>query len=297
MSLITLENDHWQVGILPETGASVAFGRAHTPKGWREIMRPTKEADYGNSSNCGSFIMMPWCNRIKEGKLVFEGETYQLRTEKDDGTARHGDVRKRAWEVISSDPTHVTMRFDSTAHENVNWPFAFTGEADYRLDGADWIWRLSLTNTDTRPMPAGFGHHPYFVRDVRELAIPCATMFELVDFLAVEPPVPVDPALDFRMPRPLDDDMAYNHLLSDRKGNKPARLIYKDVEIKLTSDPLFLHYLIYTPEGEQSVALEPMTNASDGFNLFARGIDASGVFVLAPGETISAEMRLRATTR
>jgi len=31
-------------------------------------------------------------------------------------------------------------------------------------------------------------------------------------------------------------------------------------------------------------AIEPVTNANDGFNLYDKGIPGSGVFVLEPGE-------------
>jgi len=55
-----------------------------------------------------------------------------------------------------------------------------------------------------------------------------------------------------------------------------------------------LHVLVYTPPGEPSVAVEPMTNASDGFNLYAEGIPGHGVLVLQPGESRSGVVRLTA---
>src|SRR5215207_6991682 len=103
--LITLENEVWQVGILPETGASIAFGRVKQGSSWIDLMRPTPESDYNNSSKTSSFIMLPWCNRIREGKLRFQGQEYQLKTTPDDGTARHGDVRNRQWQVDQQDAT------------------------------------------------------------------------------------------------------------------------------------------------------------------------------------------------
>ncbi len=291
MALHALHNDYWDAGILPETGASIAYGRVHIGGAARELLRTTAEADYDSASKTSSFIMMPWCNRIKDGILSFGGVEYQLRAEKDDGTARHGDVRKRAWDVVSADALHILLRLDSTRYADMNWPFRFTGEAEYRLDGRDFAWRLSLRNDDPRSMPGGFGYHPYFVREPKAVEIPCDSMFELVDYLAVAPPVPVSAALDFRAAKPLGTT-PYNDLLTGRRGDQPSRLIYDDFEIVLRSDPLFRHQLLFAPEGEPFYALEPMSNASDGFNLYQRGLAASGVFVLAPGETISAEVRL-----
>jgi aldose 1-epimerase len=291
MALQALHNDYWDAGILPDTGASIAYGRVHAGGQTRDVLRPTAEADTGNASKTSSFIMLPWCNRIKDGLLIFDGQQYQLRTEKDDGTARHGDVRKRAWSVVRADEQHVIMRLDSTRYADINWPFRFTAEAEYRLDGPDFIWRLSLRNDDTRAMPGGFGYHPYFVREPQAVEIPCDSMFELVDFLAVAPPVPVTPTLDFRAAKPLGTT-PYNDLLTGRHGDQPSRLIYDSFEIAMQSDSVFQHQLLFAPEGEPFYALEPMSNASDGINLYNAGVAESGVFVLAPGEAKSAEVRL-----
>ena len=41
------------------------------------------------------------------------------------------------------------------------------------------------------------------------------------------------------------------------------------------------------------MALEPVTHATDGFNLMSQGWDSTGVRVLEPGEGISGRLRLR----
>ena len=297
-NLVLLQNDFWQTGILPGTGASIAFGRVQRGGQWIDVLRPTPEADYNNSGKCSSFIMLPWCNRIKDGLLRFNGQEYQLEITPDDGTARHGDVRKRAWDIDSQDETQVHLSLDSRQQPKVNFPFQFSAQAEYSLDGRDFVWRLTLKNEDSQQMPGGFGHHPYFVRPSRDdaplLTVPCDAEFELVDFMAVAPPVPVSPRLDFRQSRAVRE-MELNDLLTSRHEDAPTRLVYPGwgIELAFYSDALFKHILVYTPPGENSVAVEPMTNASDGFNLYEQGIAESGVFVLAPGQSISAEVRLR----
>lgn len=293
-AVYTLQNDYWQVGILPGTGASIAFGRVLHDGEWVDVLRPTPESDYGNSSNCSSFIMLPWCNRIKRGLLHVDGQSYQLRTTKDDGTARHGDVRGRAWTVTSESRTHIKMQIQSADFADMNWPFAFSAQADYRLEDRAFVWTLTLKNEDSRPMPAGFGHHPYFVRreDV-QVQIPCDAYFQLTDFMATDAPVPVPPELDFRELGVLDGP-ELNDLLTTRQDELPSRIVYTHPNIELTmySDPDFEHILIFAPEGKPFFAVEPMTNASDGFNLWANGINGSGVFVLQPGESNTASVQL-----
>lgn len=297
MALHTLQNPHWQVGILPKTGASIAFGRVRYSGTWVDILRPTAEADYANSSKCSSFIMLPWCNRIKDGLLRFNGAEYQLATTKDDGTARHGDVRSRAWQVQHADETHIRLTFDSRQHENINWPFAFSAAAEYQLQDRDFVLSLTLINEDTRPMPAGFGHHPYFVSPAGDNAplvqIPCDQQFELTHFMATAAPIPVKPELDFRQMRALPP-REINDLLTGRHGDAPAIIRYPRWNLQLTmhADPIFAHMLLYSLPSASFVALEPMTNASDGFNLYTDGIAGSCVFVLDAGESKSGLVRI-----
>ncbi len=289
-----LQNAVWNVGILSETGASIAHARVKRGDKWIDVLRPTAESDYGNSSNTSSFIMLPWCNRIKDGILRFDGKDYQLRTAKDDGTARHGDTRSRAWHLDSHKPERIRLSLHSDLFPDMNWPFVFSAWAEYRLEGRAFIWTLALKNEDTQPMPAGFGFHPYFARSAGvQVQIPCDQYFPLTNFMATSAPEPITPALDFRQLRALPED-ELNDLLTHRSGSQPVRIVFPEqgIEITMESDPLFEHILIYTPQGKPFFAVEPMTNASDGFNLYADKISGSGVFVLQPGEEKIASIRL-----
>lgn len=294
--LHTLQNAHWQVGILPQTGAGIAFGRVRYSGNWLDLLRPTAEADYENSSNNSSFIMMPWANRIRDGLLKIGHQSYQLEITKDDGTARHGDVRKRPWHVAESDETHIRMTFDSRDFEDVNFPFYFSAEAIYRLEADAFIWTLSLTNEDDQPFPAGFGYHPYFVRtaDMPLLEIPTEQEFVLTDAMATGTPQPISDVVDFRQLRGLEDGVDINHLLTGRDMTKPIRLVYPQwhTELQMQADPIFKQVVVYTDVHTPSVAVEPQTNANDGFNLYEQGIAEAGVFVLQPGETASGTVRL-----
>ena len=294
--LHTLQNKHWQAGILPQTGSSIAFGRIRYSGAWVDVLRPTNESDYDNPSKCSSFIMLPWANRIRDGLLRFGDDTYQLETAQN-GTARHGDVRNRVWNIIESSATHIKTRFDSASIDDFNFPFALSSEAEYRLEEADFIWTITLTNTDNQPFPAGFGYHPYFVHssdNMPLLQVPCAKQWELKNAMPDSPPIPVTPRLDFRQPRPVTDDMKLDDLLTDCTANESVRLIYKEwhTVIEMHADPIFSQRILFTaPDG--TLAVEPQTNANDGFNLYAKGISESGIFVLQQGESITGTVKLR----
>lgn len=282
-----LENAHWQVGILPQTGGATAFARVKQSDVWVDVMRPTAEADYDNPSNCANFPLIPWSNRIRDGVLRFADDTYQLKTSSD-GTARHGVVRHLSLEIVSSDEAALHLRFDSRQHEFVNFPFAFVADLTYRLDGTTFAYTIILTNTDSRPFPAGFGHHPYFVREIdgadAQIEIPCDKMFVLTDGMADSAPVPITPEVDFRTARETGDTHI-DALLTEKANDHPIRLIYSNFELHLQSDPIFEHIVMFSPQDKPFYAVEPVTNANDGFNLFAQGIAGSGVFVLQPEES------------
>ncbi len=297
MRVYRLENANWQTGIIPEYGGSVVFGRIRRSGIWLDVIRPTPAEQYSKPS---SFLMLPWANRIRDGLLRFEGASWQLQTTTDDGTARHGDVRKRPWKVADATETRLQMTLDSAAFDDFNYPFALKATLTYELDGADFIWRVDLTSKDERPFPVGFGFHPYFqhMGDAMPLLqVPCSHYFKLTDAMADAAPEPVPAALDFRQPRGVSQDMPLDDLLTHRDVKAPVRLIYQDwaTEIQMTADPLFKHIILHkAPDG--TLAVEPQTNANDGFTLRENGIDGHGVFVVEPGQTVSGAVRLTVKT-
>lgn len=292
----TLENEYWQIGILPVTGASVVFGRVKHRGEWRDILRPTDPANYGNPSQCSSFVLIPWSNRIKDAKFRFRGREYALEVNNNEGSASHGDTRRRTWQVDAAGRERLSLHFDSTAHTKINFPWQFSANADYWLDGRDFMTTLSLKNIDEEPFPGGFGHHPYFVRtDDVMLELPAARVYEMENSIPSGPAVPVTPDLDFRALRKLSDVPMLDHLYRDLQDDRPVRVVYPGagIEIAISSDPIFEHLIAYAPAGQPYFAIEPVTNANDGFNLFERGVEGTGVFVLEPGEEQRGIVHLR----
>lgn len=294
--LHVLQNKNWQVGILPQTGGSIAFGRIRYSGAWVDVMRPTNEADYDNPSNTSSFLMLPWANRIREGILRYEGQSWQLDVTAD-GNARHGDVRNRAWQILEQSSTHIKLKIDSRNFEDLNFPFAISAILEYRLEDADFIWEVTLTNQDEQTFPTGFGFHPYFQRissTMPMLEVPCDKYFVLNDAMPTSAPVDIIPELDFRTLRPVQDDFTFDHLLANRDTSKPTRLVYREwgTELQMAVDEIYKHVILYSaPDG--TLAVEPQSNANDGFNLRENDIDDAGIFTLDAGESINAEIRMR----
>ncbi len=290
MTLYRLESECWQVGILPETGASVAYGRVRCGETWRDVLRPTAESDYDTVSLCSSFLMLPWANRIVAAHFRFRGHDYALKPTTAEGMAMHGVTRGLAWQVAKVSPTRIVMTFDSADYQDLNFPFQFSARAEFSVEGCDFNAAVTLTNADKQAFPAGFGHHPYFVRDAAnavQIEIPCDQRFELEKLVAVAPPTALTPETDFRQLRLLGTRY-YEELYTSRQSQMlAARVVYPDTAISLLADPMFEQVMFFAPEGKPFFAVEPQSNANDGFNLYERGVAGSGVFVLEPGESKS----------
>lgn len=297
--LYHLENSFWQVGALPGVGASIAYGRARLEDGWVQVLRPTDAADYTDASASSAFLMMPWSNRIRDGRFTFRDEMYQLQEIKDDGTARHGVVRQQHWHVAYATDSFIRLKCDSGQRESVDFPWHFQGEVIYQLDETDFMVTIKIRNSDKRAFPAGFGWHPYFVRGAEmgqvELRVPCAANYELACGLPTrEGPQAVSEALDFRRKRRLDS-RPIDDVLSGRIDHLPAQIHYpaRHLSLGFYADALFRHFALYAPSEEPYFALEPVTQVNDGFNMHEAGDTNSGVFVLESGEQRQASLFLR----
>jgi aldose 1-epimerase len=251
-------------------------------------------------SDCASFLLVPWSNRVKGGRFTFRGREYRLDVNAMDGSAIHGVARDYPWKVSQSDVRHLVAHFDSRDHGGARVPFAFSARAEFRVDGSRFSSRLGVKNEGNEPFPAGFGHHPYFQRclvgdsDAVRLSIPCEEYFELEACIPSGAPIPVQGPVDFRAMRPLDADTKLDDCLTGRRPGEPIRFAYpaSAIEISCELDALFENIVVYVPPGKPYFAVEPVTNANDGFNLYERGVRGSGVFVLEPGEERSAEFVL-----
>lgn len=286
-----LQNNTWRVGVLPETAASLAFAQIQHQGAWHDFMRPTPENAQHDPLSCASYLLVPWSNRIRDAQFRFAGHTYQLRASFADGTAIHGAARHYAWQVTTAHDTHIRMEFDSRHHADVNFPFAFRCWVEYQLDGNDFRTLLGVQNVDTQAMPAGFGTHPMIQRtlidaeDQIALQLPYSQAYPLAQCLPTGAPVPIPAAFDYQQMRRAGT-VFVDDCLTGRNMAQQIVLEYTKSNVNIVHwlDFLYSHLVMYMPVGESFLALEPVTNANDGFNLAASGAAQHGVFVLQPGE-------------
>src|SRR4051812_45773154 len=113
-----------------------------------------------------SFPLVPFCNRIRDGRASFEGREIRFppnHPAEDSPHALHGIGWQREWAVQSSGPDHAVLALEVEASPAWPWRFASTQTYQLRADGLDVA--ITLANRDTAAMPAGIGHHPYFLHE------------------------------------------------------------------------------------------------------------------------------------
>lgn len=104
--LLTLQSDFWQLEVLPALGASVLNLRAASG---RPVMRPVRLENVKTSSQCASFALLPFSNRIRDAAFDFAGEHVQLRVTTADGLTQHSDVRNRPWQLARQTPGSLIL--------------------------------------------------------------------------------------------------------------------------------------------------------------------------------------------
>ncbi|MCX7600539.1 MAG: aldose 1-epimerase [Meiothermus sp.] len=300
MNLQILQNQRLRLTVAPELGASVVGLELHRQGFWLPVLRPTSPAalEERHSPDTSSYLLAPYSNRIRDGRFSFAGKTYLLRPNWVDGQQTiHGEVHGRPWMARRLEENRLLCTLDSRSLPDPNFPFPFTIEVQYRLleEGVEILTRLQ--NAGAEPMPAGLGHHPYFVRYLGHSGEALLSFKAARVYLTDESRLPTRPAeaipaeLDFSRPKSLGQAFL-DHVFAGWDGFLRLEWPGSGWCMELTADPVYSHLVLFTaPDG--SLALEPVTHATDGFNLMAQGWPDTGVRVLEPGEELKGQIYIR----
>jgi aldose 1-epimerase len=295
MPLTTLENETLRVTLDPDQGTSIKAFCARVGEDWLPLM-PDVRAE-SSRLPAASFLMVPYSNRIENGTFTFQGRRYQLAH--GERHAIHGDVRTRPWKVVSETATRLTCTLRSADHESVNWPWPFEAEAEYTMSDNTFSSRLALWNRGETAMPAGFGWHPYFNRSLTPEGEPVHLCFTVAGVypdandnrIPSGPAQPLTPEQDFSAEKPLDPDRFFDHCFQGYDGRGYIAWPESGVKLSFDCSPACQHLIVYNPPFPV-FAVEPVTNANNGVNLYAAGWPDSGVVTLAPGECLRAHFDL-----
>ena len=252
-----------------------------------------------SSANFSSYNLAPYSNRIRHNKFIFEGREYKLKPNWADGMLTiHGDIRNRALEMSRTE-TALEFWFDSRTVTDSNFPFDYTFKTRYSLEGDVLTSYLEVQNVGSTPMPAGLGFHPYFVRHFLGSSSAPLLHFQAKSvYLTDTSRIPdgasqaIPAELDFSSPASaiaVFVDNVYN----DWDGLATLEWVGSGYRLRIEGDKIYSHFVAFNGDPDGSIALEPVSHCTDGFNLLAQGVANTGVNILKPGETMSGAMRLK----
>lgn len=247
-------------------------------------------------------LLMPWPNRVRDGRYKFEGNEYQLPlSEPARHNASHGLARWASWTPLRTAPDSISLGYRLMAQSGYPWTLDLV--VTYQLDeAAGLVVTQAATNRAATPAPYASGAHPYLrvgdgPVDAWELELPAATRL-LSDHerkLPAGREQVAGTAYDHRVGHAIGDtvfDHAFTDLDRDSDGHATVRITGPDGGLELWVDELHRWLMVYTgddrPSPRRSVAVEPMTAPPDAFN------SGEDLVTLQPGETFGAAWGLQA---
>ena len=251
--------------------------------------------DEMSSSGRGQ-VLIPWPNRIQDGRYSFDGQEHQLPLDDvEEQDAIHGLVRWGSWIAGDREENRVVM--EHALHPQPGYPFSLALSVEYLLSEEGLLVRTTATNHGRRPCPYGSGNHPYLTVsgsrvDSLTLRVPADTLL-----LSDERGIPIDrlPAegtdYDFRRPRAIGSTVL-DHAFTDlaRGDDGRARVELRDPDrgdtVTLWADESYAYVMVFTADplpdvNRRSLAVEPMTCPPNAFR------SGEGLIRLEPGQSFT----------
>lgn len=234
--------------------------------------------------------LLPWPNRIEDGRYRFGGETHQLPIDEPGRwTALHGLTRWLRWRTLEHEAARVTLGLDLPPRPG--YPFSLDLAVTYELGAGGLTVRIVATNAGGTPLPFGAGHHPYVLPRGR-LDDAVVRVRSGACLAHGDRGLPGAPSQVGGTPYDLRDGrriagLRFAHCYRlDRDRDGYARVEFDGVTMWM--DERFRWVLLYTGDElpdpaarRRSLAIEPMTCPA---NAFRTGRD---LIVLAPAETLT----------
>jgi aldose 1-epimerase len=286
-------------GDLRATVVEVGGGLRTLTSGGRDVL-----AGYGvdemASAGRGQ-LLMPWPNRLRDGRYRFDGQEQQLAlSEPARGNASHGLVRWALWSLLERSESSLTVGY--RLHPQQGWSGRLDLTVRYELSDHGLAVTTTATNVGSNRVPFGYGAHPYLALGETRLSdavltVPASEQV-LVDDRRKLPTgtAPVEQGgRDFRQARPLGStrlDTAFAGLDRDGEGRWQVTLagLVDRPDVSVWGDRAFGWVQVFTDKGEdegvdgvRGIAVEPLTCPADAFN------SGEGLLVLEPGQQWSGQ--------
>jgi aldose 1-epimerase len=279
---LTLRTGELVLTLAPEIGGSIAtFERSGIP-----ILRGTPAPD--TALEAGSFPLVPFSNRIREGRFTFRSREVRLTPNMPpDPSPLHGQGWQKPWQVENATGHEAVLVY---RHEGGEWPWRYEARQTFALDESGLTLRLTCRNLSDSPMPCGLGQHPYFhcTPDTRLDATVTEVWTIDDDVLPVE-----------RLAAAGRYDLKDRHVCGQTLDNGfggwggSARITDPARPFAITlSSPDARFFQLYSPAEGGIFVAEPVSHANAALNEDETEWAALGLQILEPGAEAALTMRV-----
>ena len=284
--LIHLASSPLELVLAPSVGGSIAGFYYVGGDGKLSIFRGIDDIT-DNVLDMASFPLVPYCNRIRNGRFTFRGREVTLSENmKNDPSPLHGHGWLAPWQPLDVTPSGCELLFH---HAPGEWPWAYEARQRFDLDPQGFTVRLVCRNLSSDPMPCGLGQHPYFPCTSQTVIDTEVTHAWTIDdkVLPVEQ-VPATGRYDLRDRKVCGQDLdngfgGWGQTCRIYSPGSPRRIEF--------SSPDARFFQLYSPlEGGLFVA-EPVSHANAALNEPEERWAELGLRVLDSGEEMSLTVR------
>jgi aldose 1-epimerase len=280
--------------IIPEFGGVIADLQLFNGNSTIAVIDSYKSLNDVDANNgYKSHYLLPFPNRMRNGKYDFEGKSYQFPiNDTNTNNNLHGFLETVPMNIIATENIGnqkviiLKGNFEGLSY----FPFPFEITIKYLFSDSELTIESTIKNIGKTNMPIGYGWHPYFKLNT-----------EKVDDLFLQFPDCQAVTIDNRM-MPTGEVLPYStfsaltkignttldncFLINKNSNSNQAEIILKSETTTLsiwqeTGENACNYFQVYTPENRQTIAIEPMTCNIDAFN------NQDGLWVLEVGKARS----------
>ena len=285
--LISLAAGPLELAVAPAVGGSIAAFDFFGPAGRVAILRGARRVP-PSVLDAGSFPLVPFVNRIRDGAFRFRGREVTLAPNMaGDPSPLHGQGWLSPWQVVGRSGTSAELRFD---HEAGEWPWDYEAHQHIALDEAGVTIDLHCINRSAEPMPCGLGQHPYFpctADTVLDTVV--RTAWTIDEYVLPVEEVPAEGRFDLRGRRVCGQGLDHGF------GGWGGRATIATAGLPFTlamSSPDAAFFQLYSPADGGLFVAEPVSHANAGLNAPEPEWPGLGMRVLRSGEAMSLSMRI-----
>jgi aldose 1-epimerase len=275
-SNITIKNEFASVTISPYAGASLRSIRINKIGNSYELLSGGENSHdptvlpHGD----GSFVMAPWVNRLRDGRLVTSDGVHEMPMNQPP-YAIHGLVREREWTV--KEITESTLELEIKLEKP--WPYAGHIEYSLALAGQSLVqtMRLIAAPEEIRTFPGSVGWHPWFNTslgsDIVTATSDVSGQWELEFPATATGKLSVtDTTTRLQAGTRFSAKEVDGCFLRNPKGT--AVLSWPELTFTITGSETITHYMFFSPE--HALCVEPQTCTVDAARLADSGFADTG---------------------